>query len=68
MTDRLLDAIAPDLRAATKAYLTSQNAAAFEPGDAAHSPKPTQRPIFAARRIGQACLPKGLSRAEAATT
>lgn len=30
MTDRLLDAIAPDLRAATKAYLTSHNAAAFE--------------------------------------
>ena len=29
MTDRLLDAIAPDLRAATKAYLTSHNAAAF---------------------------------------
>ena len=58
MTDRLLDAIAPDLRAATKAYLTSHNAAAFERAISAHWPRRTRRPTFAARPIAPASCPK----------
>ena len=64
MTDRLLDAIAPDLRAATKAYLTSHNAAAFERAMQRALAKAHTAAYIRGTADRTGVLPKGLSKAE----
>jgi len=62
--DRLLEAIAPDVRAATKAYLTSQNATAFERAMQRALAKAHTAAYIRGTADRTGVLPKGLSKAE----
>ena len=62
--DRLLEAIAPDVRAATKAYLASQNATAFERAMQRALAKAHTAAYIRGTADRTGVLPKGLSRAE----